>query len=105
MYIYSLYHRHIVNLLFTIRAADFNVRLPANTSPTKIFFLTMIGLMLPFIYIAGFGSLLMTVPAYSEAYVNGDAAGVLHKGGTLSKLFVITAGTLMNVMLIFISSV
>ena len=66
---------------FTIRAADFNCRLPANTSPTKIVILTLIGLMLPVVYIASLGSLLMTVPAYAEAYVTGDAAEVLHKGG------------------------
>ena len=75
----SLIATTIFNSLFAIRAADFNVRLPANTSPAKIFLLTLVGLMLPVIYIAGLGSLLMTVPAYAEAYVNGDAAGVLHK--------------------------
>ncbi|KAF8507734.1 hypothetical protein JB92DRAFT_2958129 [Gautieria morchelliformis] len=60
-------------------AADFNCRLPANTRPAKIFVITFLGVLLPVVFILLLGALLMTVPAYAEAYGNGDAAGVLRK--------------------------
>ena len=66
--------------LFIIRAADYNCRLPANTSPTKIFMLTAIGVFIPLAFVYILGAILMTVPAYVLAYENGDAAGVLSKG-------------------------
>ncbi|KAF8507739.1 permease for cytosine/purines, uracil, thiamine, allantoin-domain-containing protein [Gautieria morchelliformis] len=60
-------------------AADFNCRLPVNTRPTKIFMLTFLGILLPIVFIMALGAVLMTVPAYAEAYINGEAAGVLSK--------------------------
>ena len=46
----------------------------------KIFVLTFLGVLLPVSFIVILGALLMTVPSYVDAYVNGDAAGVLSKG-------------------------
>ncbi|KAF8507738.1 permease for cytosine/purines, uracil, thiamine, allantoin-domain-containing protein [Gautieria morchelliformis] len=60
-------------------AADFNCRFPANTRPAKIFVITFLGVLLPIVFILLLGALLVTVPAYAEAYGNGDAAGVLRK--------------------------
>ncbi|KAF8587193.1 hypothetical protein K439DRAFT_1630897 [Ramaria rubella] len=60
-------------------AADFNCRLPANTPRTKVFFMTFFGILLPVLFIVILGAVLMTVPAYAEAYIDGDAAGVLSK--------------------------
>ena len=61
-------------------AADYNCRLPVNTSPVKIFTLTVIGVFIPSVFVNVLGALLMTVPAYVLAYKNGDAAGVMAKG-------------------------
>ena len=72
-------HLLIIDLLFN-SAADFNCRLPANTPPAKIFILTFLGLFLPIVFIVVLGAVLMTVPAYVEAYTQGDAAAVLSKG-------------------------
>jgi hypothetical protein len=69
----------IIDLL-AFRAADFNCRLPVNTRPAKVFMLTFLGVFLPVTFIVTLGAVLMTVPTYVEAYVNGDAAGVLGKG-------------------------
>jgi purine-cytosine permease-like protein len=66
--------------LFAFRAADFNCRLPVNSSSTKVFVLTFIGLFLPCASAILLGSLLMTVPAYANIYTNGDAANVFHEG-------------------------
>ena len=63
-----------------IRAADFNCRLPVNTSPVKIFVLTFIGVFIPTVLLTVLGALLMTVPEYVLAYESGDATGVLSKG-------------------------
>ncbi|KAF8513340.1 permease for cytosine/purines, uracil, thiamine, allantoin-domain-containing protein [Hysterangium stoloniferum] len=60
-------------------AADFNCRLPVNTSKIKIFVLTFFGVLIPIMFIVILGAVLMTVPAYSDAYRAGDAAGVLKK--------------------------
>ena len=66
--------------LCTFSAADYNCRLPANTSPVKIFVLSFFGILFPIIFIVSLGAVLMTVPAYAEAYAHSDAAGVLSKG-------------------------
>lgn len=42
--------------------------------------LTFLGVFLPVTFIVILGALLMTVPAYAQAYESGDAAGVLSKG-------------------------
>jgi len=58
-------------------AADFNCRLPANTSKVKIFLLTFFGVLTPIMFVGILGAALMTVPDYSDAFTTGDAAGVL----------------------------
>jgi len=60
-------------------AADFNCRLPANTSKVKIFWLTFFGVLLPVFFVGILGAALVTVPKYAAAYESGDAAGVLQK--------------------------
>lgn len=65
-----------------ISAADFNCRLPATTCPAKIFLLTSLGVLLPVMFTVILGALLMTVPAYVEAYGNGEVAGVLSRGAS-----------------------
>jgi purine-cytosine permease-like protein len=69
--------------LLNLSAADFNCRLPVNTSPAKIFVLTFVGVLLPVIFMVVLGALLMTVPTYAAAYETGDAAGVLMKGASV----------------------
>ena len=51
-----------------------------KTPPVKIFVLSFLGVFLPVTFMVVLGALLMTVPAYVEAYKNGDAAGVFIKG-------------------------
>ncbi|KZO95131.1 hypothetical protein CALVIDRAFT_178789 [Calocera viscosa TUFC12733] len=60
-------------------AADFNCRLPANTPPYRVFLLTFIGLMIPLIFVETLGAALMTITldAYTSAYENGDAGGLI----------------------------
>ncbi|ORY34574.1 purine-cytosine permease [Naematelia encephala] len=58
-------------------AADFNCRLPANISRTKVFILTWFGLMVPLVFLEGMSAALMTVPDYAAAFAEGDAGGVL----------------------------
>lgn len=58
-------------------AADFNCRLPANTSRALVFALTWFGLVLPLVFVETLGAPLMTVPAYAAAFEAGDAGGVL----------------------------
>ncbi|KIJ33890.1 hypothetical protein M422DRAFT_264021 [Sphaerobolus stellatus SS14] len=61
-------------------AADFNCRLTSNTPKKKIFWLTFFGVLLPIFFVGILGAALVTVPQYSEAFEEGDAAGVLKKG-------------------------
>lgn len=79
-------------LLKLFSAADYNCRLPVNTSLAKIFILTFLGVLLPVIFMVTLGALLMTVPAYLAAHKTGDAAGVLMTGanGHHSLNFVVT---------------
>jgi purine-cytosine permease-like protein len=46
----------------------------------KIFVLTFFGVFIPVMFIGALGAVLMTVPAYADAYRAGDVAGVLKKG-------------------------
>ncbi|KAF8513337.1 permease for cytosine/purines, uracil, thiamine, allantoin-domain-containing protein [Hysterangium stoloniferum] len=62
-----------------IAAADYNCRLPVNTSKLKIFVLTFLGVFIPSVFIVILGSILMTVPTYSDAYRAEEAAGVFKK--------------------------
>lgn len=61
-------------------AADFNCRLPATMSKTRVFGLTWIGLMLPLIFVESLGVMLMTVPDYATTYLDGDAGALIKKG-------------------------
>ncbi|WWC69053.1 uncharacterized protein I206_102989 [Kwoniella pini CBS 10737] len=58
-------------------AADFNCRLPSNIRPWKVFMLTWFGLMVPLLFVEILSAALMTVPAYAQAFEDGDAGGVL----------------------------
>lgn len=60
-------------------AADFNCRLPATISKWKVFFMTWFGLMIPLVFIETVGAAIMTVPAYTAAFEEGDASGVLQE--------------------------
>ncbi|KAI5123976.1 hypothetical protein M0805_006388 [Coniferiporia weirii] len=60
-------------------AADYNCRLPANSSPTKVFLLTFFGLFIPITFVEILGAALMTItdPAYTDAFANGSTGGLL----------------------------
>ncbi|KIJ48631.1 hypothetical protein M422DRAFT_162232, partial [Sphaerobolus stellatus SS14] len=60
-------------------AADYNCRLPPKTSKAKVFWLTFFGNLLGMMSIVIVGALLMTVPSYSDAYVQGGPAMVFSK--------------------------
>ncbi|KAI0815353.1 cytosine-purine permease [Irpex lacteus] len=58
-------------------AADYNCRLPVNTSSTKVFLLTFFGLFIPICFVEILGAALMTItdPAYTDAFENGSTGG------------------------------
>jgi hypothetical protein len=58
--------------------------------------LTFLGIFLPIVFIVGLGAVLMTVPAYAEAYISGEVAGVLSKGAVYH-----TRGPIIAVTFIF----
>ncbi|THH15143.1 hypothetical protein EW146_g5289 [Bondarzewia mesenterica] len=60
-------------------AADYNCRLPANTSSSKIFVLTFFGLFIPICFAEILGAALMTItdPAYTDAFASGSTGGLL----------------------------
>ncbi|KAF9235053.1 permease for cytosine/purines, uracil, thiamine, allantoin-domain-containing protein [Melanogaster broomeanus] len=60
-------------------AADYNVRLPADTSPWRVFILTFFGLYLPICFTAILGAALVTItdPAYVAAFGEGGNTGGL----------------------------
>ncbi|KAL7418644.1 hypothetical protein Q5752_007103 [Cryptotrichosporon argae] len=58
-------------------AADFNVRLPHDIKPWKVWILTWFGLMIPLLFVESLGAALMTVPEYAAAFEEGDAGAVL----------------------------
>jgi purine-cytosine permease-like protein len=60
-------------------AADYNVRLPANTSRTKVFLLTWFGLFIPIVLIEGLGATLMTItdPTYTAAFEANGTPGLI----------------------------
>ena len=60
-------------------AADYNCRLPADTSSTRIFILTFFGLFLPICFSEILGAALMTLrdPAYAAAFDDGETGGLL----------------------------
>lgn len=60
-------------------AADYNCRLPADYSATKVFILTFFGLFIPITFVEILGAALMTItnPAYTDAFASGGTGGLL----------------------------
>lgn len=60
-------------------AADFNMRLPADTSPMYVFILTFFGIYIPVVFVSILGACLVTIqnPIYVDAYNNGGGMGSL----------------------------
>jgi NCS1 nucleoside transporter family len=60
-------------------AADFNMRLPADTSPTYVFILTFFGIYIPVVFVSILGACLMTIqnPDYIAAYGDYGMGGLL----------------------------
>ena len=79
-------------------AADYNCRLPADTSSVKIFILTFFGLFIPICFVEILGAALMTItdPAYTDAYTNGGTGGlvgqVLSPWGGFGKFLLVLLG-------------
>ncbi|PIL31536.1 transporter [Ganoderma sinense ZZ0214-1] len=79
-------------------AADYNCRLPADTSSTKVFLLTFFGLWIPICFVEILGAALMTItdPAYVQAYADGSTGGlvaqVLAPWGGFGKFLLVLLG-------------
>lgn len=60
-------------------AADYNVRLPADTNPWRVFILTFAGLFLPIVFTVTLGAALTTItdPAYVAALGSDGNTGAL----------------------------
>ncbi|KAN0073667.1 Permease for cytosine/purines, uracil, thiamine, allantoin domain containing protein [Tylopilus felleus] len=60
-------------------AADYNVRLPVDTNPWRVFILTFCGLFLPIVFTVTLGAALMTItdPAYVAALGSDGNTGAL----------------------------
>lgn len=60
-------------------AADYNCRLPADTSSTRVFLLTFFGLFIPICFVEILGASLMAItdPAYVDAFADGNTGGLL----------------------------
>ncbi|KAL5480473.1 hypothetical protein ACEPAI_1743 [Sanghuangporus weigelae] len=60
-------------------AADYNCRLPATISSTKVFILTFFGLFIPITFVEILGAALMTItdPSYTSAFEDGGTGGLL----------------------------
>ncbi|PSS29728.1 hypothetical protein PHLCEN_2v2876 [Hermanssonia centrifuga] len=60
-------------------AADYNCRLPADTSSTRVFLLTFFGLFIPITFVEILGAALMTItdPAYVDSFGSGSTGGLL----------------------------
>ncbi|KAJ4472412.1 permease for cytosine/purines, uracil, thiamine, allantoin-domain-containing protein [Lentinula lateritia] len=60
-------------------AADYNCKLPVNTSAWAVFFMTFFGLYLPVCFISILGAALMTItnPVYVAAYEDGSMGGLI----------------------------
>ncbi|KZS97320.1 cytosine-purine permease [Sistotremastrum niveocremeum HHB9708] len=59
--------------------ADYNCKLPVNTSPHKVFWMTFLGLYIPICFAEILGAALITItaPAYVAAYGDGNAGQLL----------------------------
>ncbi|OCH95748.1 cytosine-purine permease [Obba rivulosa] len=62
-------------------AADYNCRLPADTSATRVFLLTFLGLFIPICFVEILGAALMTItnPDYVAAFGDGNTGNLLSK--------------------------
>jgi NCS1 nucleoside transporter family len=60
-------------------AADYNCRLPADTSKMRVFILTFFGLWIPICFVEILGAALMTITNddYVNAFTNGQTGGLL----------------------------
>ncbi|PBK84182.1 cytosine-purine permease [Armillaria gallica] len=60
-------------------SADYNCRLPVNTSATKVFLLTFFGIYVPTSFTEILGAALMTItkPGYPESFESGSLGGLL----------------------------
>ncbi|KAK0457488.1 cytosine-purine permease [Desarmillaria tabescens] len=60
-------------------SADYNCRLPVNTSATKVFFLTFFGIYIPTSFAEILGAALMTITkaGYPESFESGSLGGLL----------------------------
>ncbi len=76
-------------------AADYNVNQPEQTSTSRVFWLTFLGVTIPCVVLEIFGMALTTVPAYSKASASGGgtllAAVVQPLGGFGTFLLVLLA--------------
>ena len=93
-------------------AADYNVRLPVDTNPWRVFMLTFLGLYLPIVFTVTLGAALMTItdPAYVLAFgSNGDTGALIAQvlspwGGGGKFLLVMLALSAMCVFLLLTES-
>ena len=60
-------------------AADYNVRLPVDTNPWRVFTMTFLGLYLPIVFTVTLGAALMTItdPVYVAAFASSGGTGAL----------------------------
>ncbi|KII93075.1 hypothetical protein PLICRDRAFT_101790 [Plicaturopsis crispa FD-325 SS-3] len=85
-------------------AADYNCRLPVETSSWKVFALTFWGLFIPIVFVECLGATLMTITdeAYVDAFTNGSTGGLLSqvlspwKGGGKFILFLLAFSVIAN---------
>jgi purine-cytosine permease-like protein len=81
-------------------AADYNVRMPANTPRSKIFFATYIGILLPTVLVQTLGAALYSGTestatwklAYNEYGVGGPLKMALEPAGGFGKFLMVLAG-------------
>jgi NCS1 nucleoside transporter family len=58
-------------------AADYNVNQPENTSPSRVFWLTFLGVFVPCVLLEIFGVALTSVGAWAAAFAGGDVGSLL----------------------------
>jgi len=58
-------------------SADFNVRLPADISRTKVFFLVFFGIWIPVCFLEILGAALMTIPGGGDIYNDSGPGGLI----------------------------
>jgi len=61
-------------------AADYTVNMPKETSSTKLFWYTYVGLNVPQIFCEILGAAMMTAPDFATAYSDGAVGGLLAAG-------------------------